>query len=284
MSKSIEMKRTGIIGLLLLALLAGPEAFAQRKPKIKGNRQVTEVAQSLPPFKYIRLTDDLEVTLQRREAEGYLLEADDNLVDVLRLEVMDSTLHISSFYNVTRKKALNITVYFSELASAEVTAGRLISEDVIAVDLFTLRLSEAAKARMRLRADVMTLHMENNSSADLNVEADSLSVQMLDRTDATLYTVNQDMGVSLQDNASLTLEGITEIMEATVTRNAGLKASKMEADRVKAHLDAAGTARLRALTEVELDASGQSRTYIYGEPEIRLTGFRDRSELHKELD
>jgi hypothetical protein len=197
---------------------------------------------------------------------------------------MDSTLHISSFYNITRKKALNITVYYSELATAEVTAGTLTSEEVIALDLFMLRLSEAAKARIRLRAEVMTLHMEDNSSADLNVEADSLSVQMLDRTDATLYSVNDDMSISLQDNASLNLEGITEIMEATVSGNAGLKASKMDADRVKTTLDVAGTARLRALSEVELDASGQSRTYIYGEPAILLTGFRDRSELHKEVD
>lgn len=278
------MKRIGIVGLLLLAFLAGPGVLAQRKPKIKGNRQVTEVSQSLPPFKYIRLTDDLEVVLQRREAEGYLLEVDENLVDILRLEVQDSTLHISSFYDITRKKALNITVYINELVTADVTAGMLITEEELALELFTLRLSEAARARMRLRADVMTLHMDDNSSADLNVEADSLSVQMLARTDATLYSVNQDMGVLLQDNASINLEGITEIMEATVSGNAGLKASKMEADQVKAVLDVAATARLRALSEVELDASGQSRTYIYGEPAIRITGFRDRSELHKEVD
>ncbi len=278
------MRRTGIIGLLLLAILAGPEALAQRKPRIKGNRQVVDVSKSLPPFKHIRLTDDLEVKIRERATEGYLLEVDDNLVDVLRLEVEDSTLRISSFYNITRKKALNITVYVNELASAEVTAGTLVSEEVIALDLFALRLSEAAKARMRLRTEVMTLHMEDNSAADLNVEADSLSVQMLDRTDATLYSVNADMSVALQDNASLNLEGITEIMEATVSGNAGLKASKMDADRVKTVLDGAGMARLRALGEVELDASGQSRTYIYGEPAIRLTGFRDRSELHKEED
>lgn len=278
------MKHSAIIGLLLLAFLAGPEALAQRKPRIKGNRQVTEVSKALPPYKHIRLTDDLEVVLQRREAEGYLLEADDNLVDVLRLEVMDSTLHISSFYQITRKKALNLTVYYNELATLELSAGQMISEDVIGVDLLEMRLSEAARARMRLRAEVMALHMEGNSSADLNVEADSVSAQLRDRTDANLYTVNDDLNVSLQDNASLTLEGINEITVARVSGNAGLKASKLETDRAKVIIDVAGTARLRAIGEVELDASGQSRTYIYGEPAIRIAAFRDRSELHKEVD
>lgn len=42
------MKRIIVIGLAFLPLLI----WSQRKPKIKGNRQVTEVREELPPIQW----------------------------------------------------------------------------------------------------------------------------------------------------------------------------------------------------------------------------------------
>ena len=94
--------------LLPLLLLFMVSMTAQRKPKIKGNRVVTEVNGELPSFNAIVLEDNLDIVLKKSFGPGYRIEADDNLVDILKFKVEDSTLVISSFYTVTSKKKFNI--------------------------------------------------------------------------------------------------------------------------------------------------------------------------------
>ena len=88
----------------MVLLAVNVVAYAQRKPKIKGNRNVVEVKEDLPSFNAIRLDDNLEVYLQEGAAEGYVVEADDNLLDILKFRVVDGTLNISSFYNIRSRK------------------------------------------------------------------------------------------------------------------------------------------------------------------------------------
>lgn len=267
--------------LLAFLLLAMP-IQAQRKPRIKGNRQVIEVSESLPPFRHLRLSDDLEVHLERGDSEGYRLEVDDNLVDVLRFDVADSTLVIASFYQITGSRKLDITVRYRELASLRAEAGSLVSEEVIDGDAMAVSATEAASLQLRLRAPLITLEMDGNSRADLNAEADSLHVDLADHTDVSLYTVNQGMELTLSGNASLALEGVSAEASAGLTDQASLKAEGLVATRLKARLDTSAVARLRVDTEFELDASGGSRTYLYGQPQVRIARFADRAELHKE--
>ncbi len=278
------MKCLNLSWMLVLAtlLLSGPVAQAQRKPRIKGNRQVTEVSQNLPPFTHLRLADDLEVHLERGETEGYVLEADDNLVDILRFDVADNTLTIGSFYTISGSKKLSITVRYRELSSIETEAGTFIAEEVINSDLLEVSATEAASLRLRLRANLLNLRMEGNSRADLNVEADSLHIELGDQVDANLYTANQAMYLELGGHASLVLEGVSASASVKLTEYGNLKAEGMVATKLQAQLEASAVGRLRADSELHLDASGGSRTYLYGQPHISIDRFADRAELHKE--
>lgn len=278
------MKRLIPSGMLLLTalLLSGPIAQGQRKPRIKGNRQVTEVSQSLPPFTHLRLADDLEVHLQRGDSEGYRLEMDENLVDVLRFDVADGTLTVASFYTITGSKKLSITILYRELASVQADAGSLISEEVLVGDLLSVSATQAASLQLRLRASLLNLKMEGNSRADLNAEADSLHIELGDQVDANLYTANQGMNLELNGHASLVLEGVSAAASVKLSDYANLRAEGLIATRLQAQLEASAVGRLRADSEFLLDASGGSRTYLYGQPHVSITRFADRAELHKE--
>ena len=269
--------------IFLLALSLGA-VHAQRKPKIKGNRDVVEVSYSLPEFNAIELNDDLDIILERSSAIGYDLIADDNLIDILKFEVVDGTLVISSFYKITSKKKLDITVQFNELTAVTVRDGKVSMDDVASAEQFTATISGSAKADLNADAGVVTLMMEGNSSGNFNFETDSLALDLRDRIDTRIYTTTGIADIRMQKNAGATLEGTADTLNLTMRGNTNLKAARMESAVVRADLDETPTVRLNASRDFELFSKGSSKTYLYGNPKIVIHEFMDTSELLKRKD
>ncbi len=274
------MKRVSILLLLVLPMILG----AQRRPKIKGNRSVTEVREQLPPFNAIELVDDLDIQLKKSFGEGYEIVADDNLVDVIKLEVLDSTLVISSFYDIISKKKLEITINVKELKAITVKEGKIFGEAMIESDEWYL--NTFGNSELDLDASGFTAHInaEDNSSIDLNLDVDSLNVVMKHKTDGIIYAVSGAKKVDLTDTASLTLEGTTENLQVDMMANTKLRADKLEAAEVNLSNRESGFARINAYRTFNLKSTGSSRTHLYGNPKITIEEFLDTSQLLKKED
>lgn len=270
--------------LFALLFFSGIQLYAQRTPKIKGNRKVTEVREELPPFRHLEVQADLDVQLEASGREGYHLKADENLVDVLRFEVRDSTLFITSFYRITGSKALEITVSFAELQSVTAAAGSVSNDTPFQADLLDLKAGEGTRLDMEFSASLCRVSLTGNAKADLRAEADSLAVTIAERADANIYTINEGLGVKLADQAALDLEGISRDAAMDVMGNARIKAEGLEVEKLQMTIGNSATARVLATSLLTLDASGGGKTYLYGSPQVQILGFADRAELHKEED
>lgn len=257
---------------------------AQRKPKIKGNKDVVEVSYSLPEFNAIELNDDLDIVLERSSAIGYDLIADDNLIDILKFEVVDGTLVISSFYKITGKKKLEITVQFNQLNSLIIREGKITMRGKTSTDLFEVTTFGSAKAEVSADADVISLKMSGNSSGTFNFDTDSLNLDFADRIDTRVYASSGTTNVTMRKNAGVTLEGTSDSLNLDIKGNGNLKAQKFEAAVVKADLDETPTVRINAYRDFELYSKGSSKTYLYGNPKIIIHEFLDTSELLKRKD
>jgi len=271
------MKRYLPFVLILLTL----SLSAQRKPKIKGNRVVTQVNEALPEFNAVVLEDDLDIVLKKSFGPGYAIEADDNLIDILKFKVEDSTLIISSFYNVTTKKKFDITVNFVELKAITVKEGSVLCDDIIANEIFFADVFADSKLDIKVDAGVMDLNLEESGSGDFNLDVDSLNVAMRGRTDALIYSVSGTKNIKLDDNASLKLEGTTDLLLANLNSNSKLKAQKLEAAEIDLRLQESSNATVNSYREIKLAASGNSKTYLYGNPKIVIEEFLDTSQLIK---
>lgn len=254
---------------------------AQKKDKIKGNRILAEVSDDLPPFDAIELQDNIEVVLKKSFGEGYVIIADDNLIDVIRFEVIDSTLIISTDLQITSKKALEIAINFVELKAITVKSGKLIVDDEISTDI--LYVNTFGDSDLVLKADTFKLNlaMENNSKADLKVDADSLNVFQRDRSSAFIYAMSGAHKLELRDNADLAMEGSTEDLEIEAYGHSKLKAPKLEASTVNLKVDEDAVARIQANQRLNLDASGDTKIYLYGDPEIVISQFINTPQLIK---
>ena len=258
------------------------QAYSQRKPKIKGNKNVIEVREDLEPFTAIELVDDLDVVLQKSSQEGYALELDDNLVDVLKFKVENGILKISSFYNITSKRKLNITIFFQEIRSVNMLNGKISMKDVISTDRLKVHTSGTSRLELNATADIIDITMEEISSGDFNLASDSLNVILKDRIDVKLYTTGANNSIYMYENASAKVEGTADFLMAKLYGNSSLKASDLEASDVLLITEDSPDAEIRALSNFQLSSKGGSKTKLYGDPKITISDFLDTSRLEKE--
>ncbi|MEP3207820.1 MAG: DUF2807 domain-containing protein [Maribacter sp.] len=268
--------------VFILSLLLCFQAFAQRKPKIKGNKNVVDVTENLPAFTAIELNDDLDINLVKANQEGYALTIDDNLIDVLKFRVDDSTLVISSFYKITSKKKLDITINYYEISSITLRDGRIQMKDVIETDELTINTYGSSKLQLNADTNLTNLTMEGNSSGDLSFESDSLNIVLKDRIDVSIYSTSERNNIQMNSNASAKMEGTAYALSATLFDNANLRARKLEAEGVEIIAEGSPSARVYANTDFELTSKGSSKTYLSGSAKIDILEFLDTSELHKE--
>ncbi len=266
--------------ITLIVLLVCFQTFAQRKPKIKGNRSVIEVREELPSYKAIELIDDLEIVLQKGSSEGYTINADDNLIDVLKFKVQDSILIISSFYKITSKKKLGITVNYTELESITMRDGKINMKDVISSDELHVNTYGPSRLELNATAPVMNINMEGMSSGDFNLASDSLNITLKDRIDVRVYAVGASNTIQMYNNASAKIEGSADLLNVNLFGNSNLKAAKLEAANISANLEESTNARLNALENIELSSRGSSKTYLYGNAKIVVLDFLGTSQLH----
>lgn len=269
--------------LVLLAItMVTVSVYSQRKPKIKGNKNVIELRKDLESFTAIELIDDLDIILQKSSLEGYALEIDDNLVDVLKFNVENGVLQISSFYNITGKKKLNITVFFQELRSLKLLNGKISMKDVISTDHLKVFTSGTSRLELNATSDILDITMEEISSGDFNLASDSLNITLKDRIDVKMYTTGATNNIYMYNNASAKIEGTADILKARLYGSSSLKASDLQSGEVLLNIEDSSDGEVRALTNFQLSSKGGAKTKLYGEPNITIVEFLDTSRLEKE--
>nr|WP_262909135.1 DUF2807 domain-containing protein [Muricauda sp. M10] len=259
-------------------------SIGQRKPKIKGSRIVTEVSEELPPFNAIVLNDNLDIVLEKSFGPGYRVTADDNLIDILKFNVEDGTLIISSYYDVTAKKQFDVTINYTDLRAITLKDGSVVSKDIIESDELFVDGFNQTKLDIKANAAVMDINLEDNSNGNFNVDVDSLNISMGHRAEAFVYAVNETGLVDLEGNATLAIEGTSDRIQAKLMGDAKLKGEKMEVGNLILTMENDPSAWVYAFRDIELSLKGNSRVYLYGTPQITMLEFLDTSQLIKKIE
>ncbi|HEA21494.1 hypothetical protein LCGC14_1095460 [marine sediment metagenome] len=272
------MKKIVLFATLLFCI----QLSAQRKPKIKGSRIVTDVQENLPPFKSIELIDDLEISLRKAPQEGYAITADDNLIDVLKFRVEDSVLTISSFYDITSKKKLKIDINYTNINTLTIRDGDISMDGAIITDELSIHMFESAQLQLNAEANRTNIEMQGNSSGDFTLKGDEVNFILKDRADVSAFAVSGMNTLKMYNNASAKLEGTSGELNLNLSENSSLNSKVLESEKVMVNLQGSSSAVVNVTSAMQLTSSGSSKTYVYGEGKIEIIDFLDTSELHKE--
>jgi len=279
--KQINMLKKALLIVFIIGCI--PNSFAQKIEKIKGNRNVTSKQTSISSFNRITVGEDFKIDIIEGNEASVFIETDDNLHEIIKFNVIDSTLSFKTLKKITTKKELSIKViYTNELKQIETfedgEISSLTSIDLNSVILkntgdskaflniktkhFTFINSDRAKVKLNVTANMANLELAENSKVDALINADTLKVDLYQRSDAKLEGNLKHLKIRADNSTKFVGKELT-----TVT--------------CELLCEGSSDVTVQVTDNLIIDATGSGQIYIYHDPKITLNKFADNAKLHK---
>ncbi|WP_242157781.1 head GIN domain-containing protein [Aestuariivivens sediminis] len=123
-------------------------------------------------FSTIKATEGLDVYLTQSDNESIVVEADENLHNLILTDIEDGVLKIHTKENIGSCKAKKILVGFKTISQIIATSGSdVYSTNTITANQLNLRTTSGSD--MKLDVNTQTLHCEATSGSDLKLSGNT---------------------------------------------------------------------------------------------------------------
>lgn len=275
------MKKT-ILTLFVLLFLSSLQA--QKKAKVKGDKNVIEKTYSLNGFDTIELYDDLEVTFTTGNlSSNYFLKADANLHDVVKFEVRDSVLRISSSEKITSSKRLEIVLNVTTIHAIKLYNDSQLKQlgSLVVNDDFDIMGNDDSKMKLNISARNINFSLNNNADADLDLQAQSIKMILSDKIDAKAVIKTDLLDLQMYKDAELSAKGDAETLRLNLVGRPILRASKLMTRYADVVQHDGSQATLNCSKEIAVFLEGKSKLYLHNTPNVKMNGIHGTSELLK---
>ena len=140
---------------------------------VKGNGNVIAKNRSISSdFVRIKASSGIDVYLTENGESGLVVEADENLHELIETEVKNGTLYIGTKKNIWSARAKKVHVSVEKLIELEVTSGaELTTENTLKAD--DLKIVATSGAEFNLHLNVNNLDCESSSGSNVNIDGEA---------------------------------------------------------------------------------------------------------------
>ena len=277
-----SMKNLYMKSMAIAVLMFVTTAVTAQREKVKGSRNVKDMSEMLRPFTDIKVTDGLEVTLITDTKEGYELEMDDNLMELISFDVRDSVLLVSARKDIRSAKRLNITVRFVTLNSVTLDAkSKVKAQSPLKTDFFRGSFLEDSQFQGEVKARQATITANSNSKIEMDYMGDDLTMNLSDNAFAKADINTKKYTLTASGRTDLELKGNAQTVTLSVNDSAECKARAFDADVISVIGKESSTTIVSADKEVIVDLSDKSELHLYGEPKLSIERFVGTSKILK---
>jgi len=269
--------------ILLLAVSILP-IQAQKKQKIKGNREVLIKKFTIPSFSELEIGEKFEVKLQKAtDTTHIVIETDDNLFDVIHYEIKDGVLAFYTTMEIVKKKRLRITVFvpdhFNKVTLLE--KGKVFNDEPLILKSLIIDAKDKSEAKLNLQLnDDLQINAQGKPELNLEVTASKGQIYIADNTDLSAKIKIKTLVIVIND-AACKLEGDVNQLEMKAKEKAKVKAEDLQVKEVNLTAMDKSEVHIKSTGQIKMNLSGKSETYLYGSPEIKLKTFNDNAALFK---
>ena len=271
------------ITLLLLLSIFSIVTFAQKKEKIKGDKNVTTVTNGFETgFSAIEISDNLKVTLTRSLQNSYTLTTDENLHDVIEFTVNEGLLKIYTTSNIVKSKKLDITLSLNNLEAIFLKDdAELKSDKVFDSNTITINAQNSSKFEMEVKANQANITILNDAKGKLKLHADQIAITMADKANLEADINTDATNASLSSSAKLRLDGNSDKVSFTTIDSAELDAKRLKVSSAEVSTKDKSELHIDARKNLTIDTRDKSKVFVYSEPRIDIKKFADRAEIIK---
>lgn len=258
-------------------------SFAQKKEKIKGNKNVISNEFSIESFNRIVIGEKFKIDLIEGIEPSVFIEADENLHEVIDFNVSDSTLSFNTFKRITTKKKLSIKVtYTKDLNKIETLDNSEInSVTSINLDELVLKNSGNSRAYLNIKSDRFKHINSENAKVELNVNANIVTLELDENSKLEALINAKTLQIDMFERATSRIDGNVDSLQINTDNSSNFKGKDLTSKICDLKCTLNSDVYLHVLDNLNINASGNSEVYIYGNPEIIIKSFTDTSKLIK---
>jgi hypothetical protein len=216
---------------ILIPLFFIMGCYLEIPEKITGNGNVITEERRVSDFNKINVGSGIDVYMTQGDNISVEVEADENLMDVIKTEVKDNKLKVYTTKNISMAKSKKVYLTYIDLDRIEVSsAGDVKGENTLIADELYIRLSSAG--------------------------------------DLKLDVVAKEININISSSGNATLSGKTDVLKAGLSSAGDLNAFDLEAKYGDVDVSSAGDAKVFITEEASFNSSSAGDIIYKGDPKI----------------
>ncbi|MFA9189468.1 DUF2807 domain-containing protein [Flavobacterium sp. FBOR7N2.3] len=271
------------ISLIFLVFLSTTVILAQKKEKISGSKSISTKEKNIGNFNAIEVEDNFEVSLERGEFPEIKIEADDNLMDIIDIEVTDGTLHLSTSKKVQKRKALKVKVTYTSELNTVISRNEVVIKAIqeIQTDNLSIKTFDDSKVLMNANTKSFVLQADGNSEVELNVKTEKIKIELSKDAELKSLITTNDLALDMYQKTKVEIEGTANTAVIRLENNAELEASKLQINTIDLTTEGQSKSSVNAVKNIIISANEKSEIDLYGEAKIEMNTFADKAKLSK---
>lgn len=226
------MKRTTLLFITLLAIGSTSCVIGSWDNHITGNGNVLEETRDISGFTGVHVSSGIDVLLSEGDTYSVVVEADENLLDVIETELKGGMLVVGTD-NVSIRKAKSKKVH------------------VTLPNLKALKISSAGDLDGQTTFHCDDLRVDVSSAGDLLLEVKA-----------------ERINLDISSSGDVRLSGEAKEFDASLSSAGDLHAFDLVAETVDVSVSSAGDARVHATREISMRASSAGDIHYMGGAEV----------------
>lgn len=268
----------------ILAVLFTVVAFAQKKERIRGSKNVTVTQKEIPIFETIEVEDNIEVYLIKGTSQSMEIEADDNLHEVIKTEVTATTLRVFTSKEISSYKKLIVRITYIDALKQILARHEAVvyATQELELDSVTVKNLDFSRSYLNVKAKNFVLTMNDKSKAEINVKSDNTTIELSKYADLKALIASPAVKIDMYQKTTAAIEGDANTAQIRVDNTAVLTAKKFAVKNLELTAESYTKCSVMITETLALSASGKTEVDLYGTPEnVTMKKFADSAVITK---
>ncbi len=239
------MKTKNLLPIIVIAVAAMLVSFTCIPEKgIKGNGKVVKETRDVSGFSKIGVGGAYDVILIQGNNEKVVIEAEENLMEYIKTEVVAGKLKIYNKESLRPKEGMKVYITFKDLEKIDISGACDLNNEGI-LSLSDLEIEGSGASDIDLKLKLNELEMDCSGASDIY------------------------------------LEGSAQEFDIEVSGASDLNAFEFEVDECSVSLSGAGHVEVYVNKKLDIDVSGAGSCYYKGSPQVNQSVSGAGSVKHK---